>query len=206
MNINDLSFDLGNIVLLFENMKDAKVSRDTILGLFSSSSQHVDIGPVFMVRYPDEKVEVYVFFDENRVETKMVNPGTDDWKKICKAASQVYKAISGVSLKAFGFNYFAEVPTNEESDEFLIKNFKSSLEPLESQINGKIFSVATTIKYLKNETTHQLNIGKSVKQNSLSLRLNVHYDKSELFEENALTKNYIGLKDEFVNTISKLFT
>jgi len=209
MDISGLSFELANIVMLFQNLKSAKVSRDSILGLYENSRpEHFDVGPLFVVRHPGQKIEIYVFIDENRVETKILNPSNTDWTELPKVAFKVFHAIDGAPLAAFGFNYFAEVPLpqSQDGDQFLIDKFDASLKPLAQQVGGKIFSIASTVKYSKNEETHELRIGtKAGNAKILSLRLNVHYNKAQLFAERDLIEKYSVHKDNFIETIKRLF-
>ena len=65
MDISGLSFELANIVMLSQNLKSAKISRDSILGLYENSqAEHFDIGPLFVVRHPVQRIEIYMFIDE----------------------------------------------------------------------------------------------------------------------------------------------
>jgi len=209
MDISGLSFELANIVMLFQNLKSAKVSRDSILGLYEDSRpEHFDIGPLFVVRYPEQRIEIYVFIEENRVETKILNPSNTDWIELPKVASKVFRAIEGAPLTVFGFNYFAEVPLpqNINGEQFLIDKFDASLKPLAQQVEGKISSIASTVKYSKNEENYELKIGtKAGSVEILSLHLNVHYNKTQLFAERDLIESYSNHKDDFIETIKRLF-
>lgn len=209
MDTTGLSFELANIVMLFKDLNTAKISRDTIFGLYPDlRPDHLDIGPLLVVRYPKLKLEIYLFLDENRVEVKLLAPSGHDWAELPKAASKVFGAIEGVPLTAFGFNYFAEVPVskNQDGDQFLIDKFRTSLEPLAKQVEGEILSVSSVIRYSKNEEIHQLSLGAKSGNNSLLiLRLNVEYNKTELFSEEDLKIKYSSRKDDFIKTIGRLF-
>jgi hypothetical protein len=203
-----LSFELANIVVLYRGLRNAKVFRDVLLNLYPDENPtHIDVGPLLAVRYLAHRVEIYVFSDENRVETKILTPAEADWLELPKRASQVYEAIQGAELAVFGFNYFAAIPApgNEDVNEFLVRTFQSSLDPLAAQLDGDIISFASTIKYTKNQKRHQLQI-EAKPENLLSLRLNVEYPGGEFPSEEALTQLYLAHRDDFISTIGRLFT
>jgi len=209
MNTEHMSFSLANIVMLYEDLSVAKVSRDKILDIFEGlQPQHLDVNPVFFVRYPTKRIEIYIFINDNRVETKIANPYDDSWNDLIDAGSAVYNAIQGSSLKAFGFNLFTEISGIEESaTKFLVRQFEKSLSSVEAQIGGKVESLATTLKYIKNKENHQLDILPSVREGStLDVRLNVQYDKPKLLNRDDLLKNYLDFKEDTIATMGKLFS
>ncbi len=209
MDISGLSFELANFVMRFNNLNNAKISRDSLLNLYPDlQPEHLEIGPLLAVRYPAHKIEIYLFLAENRVEVKTPEPRDEDWAELPKMAYKVFHAITGVSLTAFGFNYFSNVPApnDKDGDQFLIGKFDTSLKPLAEQVQGKIFSFASNIRYSKNEEKYELNIGtRPDNAKLLSLRLNVHYNTTTLPVEEKLIGEYSKQKDNFVNTLKRLF-
>lgn len=209
MDTTSISFDLANIVLLYGNLGAARISRDPLFNLYADEKpQHIDVGPLLAVRYVSHRIEAYLFFEENRVETKVTTPTENDWSELARQARKVYDAVSEVQIKAFGFNYFVSIPMSENQDanQFLVKQFDASLNPLSKELSGEVFSFAPVIRYTKDKILHQLILGeKPGNPKLLSIQLNVHYQTSEFPAEAELAKLFAEQKENFVVTIGRLF-
>lgn len=208
MDIKTLSFELSNIVLLFDDLHNAKISRDQLFSVFSdSSAQPIDIGPLILIRYPEQNIEITVIKDDGRAEIKKMHPSETDWALLPEISSKVYAAFSGCNLISYGFNYFAHISFEDtlDADTFLVNQFKPSLENIEKQTGSNITNISTTLKYEGKNGINQIAFLAIKPNNSLRITLNIHFDSSELKDLASLQECYIEEKESFVKLLANLF-
>jgi hypothetical protein len=206
VQIEELSFRLGNVVLLYNDLPNARVSRDKLFSLFEGKdTEHFEVGPLLLVRFKAQKIDVSLLLPENRVEVKIENPGDNEWKSLAETAVQVYSTIQGSSLKAFGYNYFADIVLTgaKSAEAFLVDKFGSSLEGVEQQIGSKIDTLAMTLTYKKDGGQRQLTLGPKPGERVLAVHLNVHYESDHL-EQGVFVEDYVTQRSAFASLLPKL--
>ncbi len=208
MDIKNLSFELSNIVLLFDNLHNAKISRDQLFSVIENSAvQPIEIGPLIIVRYPEQKTEITVIRDDRRVEIKKIHPSETDWALIPEISTKVYAAFSECNLTSYGFNYFAHIPleSSTNSDAFLVNQFKPSLGEIEKQTGSNITSISTVFKYEGKNGINQISLESIEPNNSLRVTLNIHFKSSSLKELANLQECYAEEKENFIKLLTNLF-
>ena len=105
MNIENVSIKLANIVLVFDDLINARISRDSLLDLIPDEENinHIDVGPLFVVKYPESKAEVIILNQERRAEIKIFQPEDDLWTLLPNLCSKVMNAIQESNLTAYGY-------------------------------------------------------------------------------------------------------
>jgi hypothetical protein len=207
LDTNNLNIKAANLVMVFDNLNQARISRDTLLRLFPKSAQgHVDIGSFFAVRYPEHSFEVLIFSDERRVELKVAKPIEESWNLIPRIASQVRNAIKNANLKAYGFNLFMDLKLDESSSKFILHQFNSSLVPIEKSIGEEISSISITMNYTKGDVKFQWVISPKANDDKvISISSNVHFDANKLPLKDDLIATYDSKKKYIIETIGQLF-
>ena len=209
MNTDNFRLVLANIVLAYDNLGQARISRDNLLDLLPDvEPQFLDLGQFIVAKYPTISAEIIVLIEANRIEAKVNFPDHDKLVQIPRLVWSAMRAVSRAQLVAYGFNFHSRItiPGDESASRFLLRQFEPTLRNIGVQVGGNLESMSVQLGYRRDAVKHQLNLTPQPEDDSgMIVNMNIHYDTDVLPAEAELTTSYLAGRDRFIQTIQSLF-
>lgn len=209
MDTTNLRLNLANIVLLYDHLEHARISRDRLLDSIPDvEPQFLDLGQIIVTKYPAIDAEIIVIVEANRIEAKVDSPNEDGLVQVPKLALSAKAAVSRAELIAYGYNFHSSltIPDGDSASGFLLRQFEPTVRKIGTQVGGDLASMSVQLGYVRDDVKYQLNlIPRPEDDSGMTVNMNVHIDARDLPTEAELTSSYLAGRDGFIQTIQSLF-
>jgi hypothetical protein len=209
LDTRNLRTSLANIVLVYDGLDQAQISRDTLnRALPGQTPIYTEVPGFIITGFQNVRALVILTIEARRVEIKIDEPTDDSWNTLTHLASIAVTAISNATLVAYGFNIFASLNIIENLDarSFLLEQFGEPVDLISKQLGSPLVSMSAEFIFDRNGARYKLNLIPDEQGGSaMVIRQNVHYDGREFPPEDNLKALYLDNVKSYYETIQHLF-
>lgn len=206
----------ANMVMVFDSLQNGEISLDRLRKpVGNTKPEIVDARDILVIQYHEDQIQAAFVLEQSRLDIRIVMPQSQSdaavlrsIKALVAVALNSRKAVKKTDLVAYGFNYFSQgvVAEHQEARQLFLDLFREPVSRLEKLLGGEIAAISPQINYLKDGRGYQLNFRPNVLgKKEMAINFNAQFDEGELPDAKSLVKAMITGRDEFHDTLNRVF-